>query len=233
MCPAKWALRLRERLLVKNATLSFISSYENLIFALRDIVSLYDTTIRDESLTSVNKEREKLKSGLQEILAKNCSLRRKDFNKLMERILCDIEKEKEQIKQEQKQIRGVLKEYLDEQKEWAALLRKKLTEFMQSNSGKDDLKTVLENIKAVYEGKGQSVFSRLWDFKLHMELFQREQEQINRRLQRLIDRGESLRIEDLRRLESAKTLERRKAERKILREDVERLLSHFKRQRQR
>lgn len=231
MCLAKWTLRLRERSQVKDTTLKLIGSYEGLISALQNIITVGDITTHDESVISVHKEREKLKSRLQEILAKNCSLRRKDFNRMIERIFCDGEKKKEKIKEEQKQIRGVLKEYLDEQKELATFLREKLTEFMQGNSGKDNFEIALANIKAVHEKKGQQVFSRLRDFKLRVELFQREQEEINRRLQRFVDRGESLRTEDLRRLESAKAREKRRAERKLRREDVERLLSHFRQQR--
>jgi hypothetical protein len=216
---------------VKDPILNLISSYENLISTLRDVTALHDTTTYDETLTPVDKEREKLKSRLQGILAKNCSLRRKDFNRMMERILSDIESKKEKLKREQKQIRGTLKEYLDEQKELATLLREKLTQFTQGNSDKDNLETVLASIKTTHEEKGQKVFRRLGSLKFRMELFEREQEEVNRGLQRLIDRGEALRTEDLRRLESAKAREQRRAETKLRREDVERLLSHFRQQR--
>jgi hypothetical protein len=218
---------------MKNTILSFINSYENMISTFENITALDEITRYDENIISVDKERERLGNSLQEILAKNCSLRKKDFNSIMERILYDVEEKKEEIQQKQRQIKGILKDYLDEQRKLATFLKEKLTQFAQSKSNEDGLKAILADMKALHEHKGQQVLSRLGDLKLHLELFRKEQDVVNHRLQRLIDRGESLKIEDLRRLESAKARERRKVERRILRQDVERLLSHFKKQRQR
>jgi hypothetical protein len=72
----------------------------------------------------------------------------------------------------------------------------------------------------------------LRDFQLHLEVFQKEQEEINRTLQRLVDRGESLSLENLRQLEADKAYQDRKANRELRREEVDRLLSHFRQQRQ-
>jgi len=50
-------------------------------------------------------------------------------------------------------------------------------------------------------------------------------------LQRLVDRGEGLKLEDLRHLDAAKAKDERKIVRELRREDVDRLLAHFKQRR--
>jgi len=224
---------LKEKSKMKNAILDLMNSYEKIISVLQNFTAFDDIIGCDENIVSVDKEREKSENRLQEILAKNCSLRKKDFNSMMEKILWDVENKEEEIQRKQKQIRGMLRNYLDEQRKLATVLKERLTQFIQGKSNEDGFKTVLMNIKTLQENKGQQVLSRLQDFKFDLELFRKEQEVVNRKLQRLIDRGKSLRIEDLRRLECTKARERREAERRILREDVERLLCHFKQQRRR
>lgn len=218
---------------MKNAILGLITCHENIISALQNVTALDEMTGYDKNIVSVDKERERLGSRLQKILANNCSLRKKDFNSMMERILCDAGRREEEIQQKQKQIRGMLRNYLDEQKKLATALKEKLTQSTQDKSNEDGFKTVLGNIKTLQGNEGQRVLSELQDFKFNLELFRAEQQAVNRKLRRLIDRDESLRIEDLRRLESSEARERRRVERRLLKEDIERLLSHFKRERQR
>lgn len=218
---------------MQKAILGLISSYENIISTLQHATTLGEIPPYDETITLADKERERLGNRLQEILAKNCSLRRKDFSSMMENILCDEEEKKKEVEEKQKQIRGILKDYLGEQKKLATFLKERLTQFAQGRSSEDGSKAILADIKTLHENKGQEVLGTLRDFKLSLELYQKNQETVNHRLQRLIDRGESLRIEDLRKLESAKAREQRLAERRMLEQDVERLLSHFKRERER
>ena len=87
-------------------------------------------------------------------------------------------------------------------------------------------------IKAAYQEGGQELIATLRNFQLRLESFQTEQEEINHKLQRLVERGESLRLEDLRQLEATKTGQERRAERELRRQEVERLLAHFKERRQ-
>lgn len=215
---------------MESLVLDLINSYENRISMVESLVTTaYQTTAAsDESLAEFDKERERLQSSLREILVKKCSLRRKDFNSLMERILADSERKKGKIQEEQKRARETLKEYLDKQKELAASLREQLVKFTLENADKDSLGAIITNFKSAYQDKGEQVFALLRNFQWHLESFQREEEETNHKLQRLVDRGESLRIEDLRQLEAAKARQDRKAERELRREDVERLLAHFR-----
>ncbi|PIW39536.1 MAG: hypothetical protein COW22_05695 [Chloroflexi bacterium CG15_BIG_FIL_POST_REV_8_21_14_020_46_15] len=214
---------------MEEMVLDLISSYENRICVVEKLVTTADS---DESLSELGKETEKLKTTLRETLVNNCSLRRKDFNKLMERMLSDFEKDKKKIEEEQQQVRDKVKGYLSEQKELAASLREKLARFA-TDAEKDSLKAAIQEFKTACQDKAEQVFVLLRDFQSRLDVFQREQEEVNHKLQRLVDRGETLRIEDLRQVEAAKACQDRKAERELRREDIERLLTHFRQQRRR
>jgi hypothetical protein len=213
--------------------LELITSYENRIATVEELMTTaYQATVTSGgSFDILDGERERLKTGLQKTLARNCSLRKKDFNRLLERVLSDSNKNREAIEQERSRVREKVKEYLDEQKQLANYLRQQLVELTQEKKDKACLDAIIGNVKATYEDKGQRLFAMLQDFRLHLEDFQREQEEINRKLQRLVDRGEFLSLEDLRQLEAAKARQERKADRELRREEVDGLLSHFRQQR--
>ncbi len=218
---------------MKELVLDLIVSYQNRISAVDELLSAaYHTAVgSDAGFVELDKERERLRSSLRETLVKNCSLRRKDFKNLMEKVLSDSDRRRKEIEEEKKQVREKLKEYLDGQKEFTSSLRERLLEFTQGKADKDSLGTIINDFKAAYQDKGGQVFTLLRNFQLHLDIFRREQEEVNHKLQTLVNRGESLRIEDLRQIEAAKARQDRKAERELRREDVERLLLHFKQQR--
>jgi predicted phage tail protein len=214
--------------------LELITSYESRIATVEELMTtVYQATVTsDGNFDILDEERERLKTGLQKTLAKNCSLRRKDFNHLVEAVLSDSNKTRGAIEEERSLVREKVKEYLNDQKQLANNLRQQLIELAQEKTDKNGLDTVMGNIRAMYEDKGQQLLAILRDFQRHLEAFRREQEEINRKLQRLVDRGESLSLEDLRQLEAAKACQDRKANRELRREEVDRLLARFGQQRQ-
>ncbi len=218
---------------MKDLVLDIITSYENRILTVEELITTayQDTTTSKQGFSDLDKERERLKASLQGTLAKNCSLRRKDFNHLMTMVLDDSERKRVEIEEEQKCLRESVREYLKEQKELATSLKQQIVEQAAENTDKGKFDAV-HSIKTMYQETGQQLIAVLRESQSHMEAFQREQEEINNKLRRLVDRGESLKIEDLRQLEAAKAREGRKAERELRRQDVERLLAHFKQQRQ-
>ncbi len=218
---------------MKGLVLDIITSYENRILMVEELITTayQATTTSEQSFSDLDKERERLKASLQGTLAKNCSLRRKDFNHLMKIVLNGSESKRVEIEEEQKCLRESVREYLKEQKELATSLKQQIVEQAAENTDKGKFDAV-HSIKTMYQETGQQLIAVLRESQSHMEAFQREQEEINNKLRRLVDRGESLKIEDLRQLEAAKAREGRKAERELRRQDVERLLAHFKQQRQ-
>ena len=150
----------------------------------------------------------------------------------MERVLSDSNKIRVAIQEEQSQVREKVKEYLNEQKQLANSLRQQLVELATEKTGKNNLDTIISSIRSMYQEKAKQLFATIHDFQRHLAVYQREQEEINRKLQRLVDRGESLTLEDLRQLEACKTYQDRKVDRELRRDEVERLLARFGQQRQ-
>jgi predicted nucleic acid-binding Zn-ribbon protein len=214
--------------------LDIITSYESRIATVEELMTTaYQATeTSDVSFDILDEERERLKTGLQKTLSKNCSLRRKDCNRLLERLLSNSTKNREAIEEERSRVREKVKEYLDEQKQLASYLRQQFIELTQEKMDKGCLDAVIGKIKASYEDTGQRLFVILRNFQLRLETYQREQEQINHKLQRLVDRGESLSLEDLRQLEAAEALQKRVTDRERRCEEMDRLLARFRQQRQ-
>jgi len=213
--------------------LELITSYENRIATVEELMTTaYRATVTSGgSFDILDEERERLKTGLQKTLARNCSLRKRDFDCLLEQLLSDSNKNRVAIEEERRQVREKVQEYLDEQKQLANSLRQQIVELAKEKMDIGCLDTIIGNIKAAYEDKGQRLFSILRDFQLRLKTYHREQEEINHKLQRLIERGESLSLEDLRQLEATKACQDRKVNRELRREEVDRLLSHFRQQR--
>lgn len=219
---------------MKDLMCDLIILYEHRISMVEELITTaHDAmVVSNESLDKMDREREGLRANLQETLARNCSLRRKDFNRLIDKVLSDSERKREEIDQERKRAREMLKEYLDQQKELAASLRERLIEFSQKKADKSGLEALIGSIRAAYQDKGGQAFAALRELQRRLEVFLREQEEMNRRLERLVDGGKSLKIEDLRQIEAARAREDRRAESELRREGVERLLVHFRQQRQ-
>jgi chromosome segregation ATPase len=218
---------------MKDMIMEIVASYENGISMADGLISsAYDAVATfDENWHEIGKERERLKTGIQEILAKNSSLRRKDFGHHIEQILLDGERKRADIEQEQKQLRRVLKDYLDEQKRLIASLRERMGSFSPGDVDRAGLEELINELKMAYQDKGERITVLLQEFQCRLNTFRQEQEEINHRLERLIQRGESLRLEDLRQLQAGHAREERKAGRELRRQEVQRLLSHFGQQR--
>jgi len=219
---------------MKTVVLDLITSYEHRVTALESLISsAYEATAdSDMGLAKAQEEGERLRTNLRETLARNCSLRRKDFDTLMAWLFCDIERKKMEIGEERKQVREKVRAYLTKQKELSASLKEQLANFTLQDSGKENLEAVLNDIKTSSRIDGEQVFVLLQSFQSHLDGFRHEQEVLNNQLKRLVDRGKSLAIEDLRQLEAVKDRERRRTDRKARRQDIERLLAHFRQQRQ-
>ncbi len=219
---------------MNELVLDLITCYENRISMVEELTSGHynATATLDASLAAVVEERVRLKTSLQEILASNCSLRRKDFNTLIERIASESERMKRELEEERECVGEELKGYLDEQKQLVSSLRQQLVDFTYEKGEKDALEATMAKFKAAYQSRGQQVFAMLRDFQLRLESFRREEEEISHKLQRLVEKGESLRIEDLRQLEAAEAGQERRAERELRRQEVGRVLARFKQQRQ-
>jgi hypothetical protein len=218
---------------MKDLVLNLLISYAHSVSAAENLINnVYEITVDSGAgLSKAREEGERLRANLRETLARNCSLRRTDFDILVARVFSDIERKKTEIEKEQKQVRERVKAYLGKQKELATSLKEQVAKFAE-DSGKENLEAMLNDIKASFKEEGEKIFAALRDFQLHLETFCHEQGVLNDKLRRLVNRGKFLTIDDLRQLEAAKDREQRKADRKARREDIERLLARFRQERQ-
>ena len=219
---------------MKEVVLDIINSYEGRVSVVENLMATaYEASATsDESLAQLDMERKALYVDLRERLVKNLSLRRKDFDVHMERVLVGSDQKRGKIEQEWKLIRGKLKEYLDQQKELVASLREGLARIGQEDMAKDTLGVVIGDFRVTSQDRGEQILTLLRDFQCHLGVFLHEQREVNGELHRLVEIGESLRLEDLRCLEIARARQDRKMDRELRREDIESLLTHFRQQRQ-
>jgi molecular chaperone DnaK (HSP70) len=170
-----------------------VSSYETRV---QNIGTLFDTTHQilrgfQDSLLDTKQEREKLNAELRENLAKNKSLRRKDFEHMTEGII-SAQNERE------KEVRDLLNTYLNEQRAMARDLKENLGKFRDS-LGEGEVQRVKEfqqmikKILAKQTGRKDEVISKLKEFK-------KEQKMLASRLKELLAKGRDLRIKDLKRM---------------------------------
>ncbi len=156
---------------MRNIVENIVSSYETRI---QSIGAIFDTTHQllesfQDSFLHTKQERDRINAELRESLAKNESLRRKDFDNMMQDIL-PAQAEREQ------EVRDLLNNYLNDQKEMAKALRKSLEKFKDSLAKNEarrvvEFQSMIEEILAEQEVRKNEVTSRLKEF-------QKEQQEI-------------------------------------------------------
>ena len=210
-----------------------VASYE---VKIENIKSFFETThlILNEfqdPLFDIKEERQVISAQLQDLLAKNEHLRRADFNWMMQGVLAiQIEKEKE--------IRNLVNSYLTEQKQMLNLLKDNLTKIKDALAngegvGVKESQKLMVEILAQQDKRKQEVISKLKDF-------QKEQQEMAKRLLELLSKGRELRIKDLKSMlrefqaehkERIAQQEERKVEVQKRRGEVHGMLVEFKKKR--
>ncbi|MEW6228049.1 MAG: hypothetical protein AB1700_08190 [Bacillota bacterium] len=214
---------------IRGIILDLCDSYENRVATVEALIGVAYRAVRESngSLSKASRERESVNAKLQEILARNCSLRKKDFDTIMRGIVRTLEDKKAQLEETQERIEQELEGYLSRQKERIALLRERLRDL-------DDIEgveQVLKDMKVRQENEAESVLLVFRQLRLELEALTRKQHHLNRRLQKLLEKGDLVEIEDIRRLSSLEARCKREIQRSARREEVERLLAKFGRER--
>jgi len=204
---------------------NIFSSYEARIQTMGEI---FDTTHQllksfQESFLDTKQEREKINAALRENLAKNGSLRRKDFDNMMQGILSTQD-------EREKEVRNLLNSYLNEQREMAQALRERLERFKDSLARGEALRlkefqSLIKEILAKQDERKDEVTSRLKEF-------QKEQEVSAKRLKELLAKGRELRIRDFKLMlkEFKAHHQERRARQEERGEEVRSMLGDFKKE---
>lgn len=158
---------------------------------------------------------------LRESLAQTSSLRRKDFDHMMQDIFA-AQEEKEG------EVRSLLNSYLNEQKEMTHSLKDNLTKVREALARGEaerikEFHVLIKEIFTRQEERRKEVTSKLKEF-------QKEQQEMAKRLKDLLAKGRELRIDDLKSLlkEFKKERKERIVRQKERREEVIGMLGKFK-----
>lgn len=123
---------------------------------------------------------ERINNELKDILAKNSSLRKKDFDRMMSGVFPDME---------------LVKTYLDEQKEMARTLRESLKKFKESLAVGEaqrvqEFQVAIKKILDRQEERKNEVASKL-------KRFRQERQEMAEKLRGLLVKGREVRIKDV------------------------------------
>jgi len=208
---------------VENILASYETRIENLSSVFEVSQSLIDCL--PESLLGNNPEKEKINSQLRDLLAKNDSLRKKDYDKIMASVLSFQEECAEEVK-------DLIREYFTEERSVAIVLKEALRECKEAIARGEiekirHVQSALKTIFTKQEKQKSEIVSRLREF-------QGEQKEIPRQLTDLVAKGENLRIKDFRLMISkikSQRVERISLQKKR-KEEVAKMLQDFGKQRQ-
>ena len=166
-----------------------IFSYETRIQSIEAFFEATHQVFQDfqDSLVNTRQELGKINSQLRESLAKNGSLRRKDFDKMMNVISLHLD-------ESEQQVRKLSQEYLGEQTKLMQQLREGLRDFKDALTKGQvqkvrELQTLIKEILTRQDESKIEVTSKLKEF-------QQGQQQTSKMLGDLLARGEDLRIRD-------------------------------------
>jgi hypothetical protein len=200
------------------------------------LVSSYESRIQDmectfqaiegfqDSFFEARYEGKEIQTEVRESLARNESLRRKDFDKMMGEILVAQDERTQDVKH-------LLNSYLQEQQEMSQSIRESLREFKRFlGSGEQqrikEFQALMGDILARQDTRKREVIARL-------QAFQQEQQDMVTTLKRLLAKGKDLRIRDLKALfqDSKAQHTRRLARQEERKQEVRRLLETSKKTR--
>ena len=173
----------------ENVLETIISSYETRIQSVEAFFEAAGQIFQDfqDSLLSTRAERERINSQLRESLAKNGSLRKKDFDRMMSVISSHLD-------QSEQEVRQLSQKYLNEQTKLVQQLREGLREFKdaltEGHAQKvKELQILIKEILSKQDESKNEVTSKLKEF-------QQGQQQTSKMLRDLLAKGEKLRIGD-------------------------------------
>lgn len=191
---------------MKRVADEIVSSYQSRI---SEVAAIIDNT--HQLLEDFKTKRNEMSNQLKETLAKEESLRKKDFDNMIGEILSHQDEREQQVK-------GLLKTFFEEQKEIAETIKKNLSEGQKVRI--NDFKKMLQDIQARQKARENEVSTTLKEF-------QEDYKETAESLRSLLNKGEAIRIKDFK--EMLKQMRLRQVERK---EEVKKRLDGFTKEQQ-
>lgn len=175
---------------MKRLAQEIVLSYESRISTVGMIID--DT---HQLLEDFKTKRNEMSTKLKETLAREGSLRKKDFDNMMKDILSRQD-------EREKEVKDFLKTFLEEQKEMAETIKKNLADGEKVRI--DDFKKMLQDIQARQRARENEVSAKLKEF-------QNEYKEMSESVHSLLYKGEAIRIKDFK--EMVKNIRARQIER--------------------
>lgn len=168
---------------MRKLTEEIVSSYESRISA---VCTIIDNT--HQLLDDFREKRSAMSTQLRETLAREDSLRKKDFDIMMRDIL-------ESQEERENETRNLLKSYLDEQKEAAKIIRENIekhkTDHLEGEAERiNEFRKIVTDIQSNQKSREQEVRDMLLAFN-------RDRKVAAELLQSLLEKGTAVRIRDL------------------------------------
>ncbi len=220
---------------MNDFTVALLEMYEERVDHVEVLVGeSYLTALEtDKRVREFRDEREQLEKELETILARNCSVRRKDFKSEMQKVLSSLSIAEDELTKERDSLVSEVKEYLSREKELIGAIRSHLSSLIEGGGSGEDLKNSVEEFKASRDANGSVVLRKLREFQEKIRVFEKERRALNGRVRLLVERGKQLKIEDIRRLTSARLTAARESEKRLRREEVRRFLDSARESRRR
>jgi len=180
-----------------------VGSYESKVKVVTSLMREVNQRIR-----SFHAEQEQMTDRLKGILAKNESLRMKDFDVMMAGI-------REHQEAREQEVGGIVEDFCTEEEETAAELKEILT--AQSPSTLEDFRVLKEQVLSRPKERERRITRMLKDFH-------RDQEELNTALRMLLEKGPSVRVRDFKAMVKAFKIDRSDENTRI-----DRILEEFER----
>ena len=191
---------------MKRVAEEIVSSYQSRISTVAMIIGNTHQFLED-----FKNKRNEMSNHLKETLARQESLRKKDFDNMMKDILSHQD-------EREKQVRDLLKTFFEEQKEIAQVIKRNLAEGEKVRIS--DFKKMLEDIQARQKTRENEV-------SVMLKEFQTEYKEMAESLRSLLDKREAIRINEFK--EMLKDIRSRQIERA---KEVRTRLDEFRKERQ-
>lgn len=171
---------------IEHLVESLVSSYESRIQGMEFTFQMLEDF--QEAFIEAQHEKEEIHGELRDSLARNESLRKKDFDKMMRAILAAQDERTQDVKH-------LLSSYLQEQQELSQSIRESLRDFKQFLATGEqqrikEFQALMGDILARQDARKNEVTARL-------HAFQQDQQDMVTSLKRLLAKGKDLRIQDL------------------------------------
>lgn len=178
-----------EKIELSNMVDDIISSYEK---SIQNIDSIFDASPflgeLQESFIESKDKTEKITTGLRDFLAKNESLRRKDFDYMIHDILLLQDRREMEVK-------SLLRNFLGEQKKVALMVRENFGK-LKDSLAKGEVQR-LKQFQAMISEILRKQDERKNEISTKLKIYQNERQETAQRLKELLTKGSELRIKDL------------------------------------